>query len=157
MLIVVVILVSIIIVYCFISYYCIVTSNVVYPEYSNRTSNPLYEHSRAVGAVVNTTYSSNNDSNYGYQIPDDVGSDPYISAPVYVVPEEIPYRETPVYDIDIPSIRFSSSGTRESVVDDESEMVCLRGSYSSYSVDSPPPTCWERPVTPKSPRRKSRY
>lgn len=159
-LIVVIVFVSILIVYCVVSYYCIVTSNVVYPEYCNRTSNPLYEHRRSAGAVVNTTYSNNsnndNDSNYGYQIPDDVDNDPHISAPVYVVPEDIPYRETPVYSEDIPSIHFFGSGTRESVVDDEAEMVCLRKSYSSYGVESPPPTCWERPTSPNSSKRKSR-
>ena len=67
--------------------------------------------------------------------------------------QDIPYRETPVYSEDVPSVQFFGSGTRESVVDDESDMVCLRKSYSSYGVNSPPPTCWERPVTPK---RKSR-
>lgn len=157
-LIIVLILVSILIVYCFVSYYCIVTSNVVYPEYSNRTSNPLYQHNRSEGAVVNTTYSSNNnDDNYGYQIPDDVDNDTLVHNPVYVIPGGVSYRDSPIYEEDIPSIQFPSSGTRESIVDhNEKDMVCLQKSYSSYGMDSPPPTCWERPVTPKSSKRKSR-
>lgn len=123
-------------------------------RYPNATyQSPQY---RIEGAMVNISYKSSDTSHYGdntsmyYAEPDETDiSDPPTK---YVVPLDNVDNDDCSLNVPssnnlppLPPRRYSNKIT---TIDDENEMVCLRGSYSSYSVNNPPPTCWERPKTP---------
>ena len=144
--------------------------NKVYPKCSNsctsRSQNPIYisPKNRNTGAIANVVYNDNtygefsDTSNHFYHEPDEIESSPPSTPPLEPFPISV-YIEPPINDcsLNVPETEEDNGPLpppRGGVYvedDHEVEMVCLsRDRYSSYGVNSPPPpTCWERPVTPK--------
>lgn len=160
-------------VYCFVSTSCFwcsmfQTANKIYPRscklHIERPCNPVYisPKNRNTGAIQNVVYNDNtygeftNTSSHYYHEPDDIETlpstpplEPFPMPPnVYVKPNYL-HENTLESDEDNSLVPPPRGGVYNGD-DDETEMVCLSKRYSSYGVNSPPPpTCWERPPTPK--------
>ena len=116
-----------------------------------------YLQNRNTGTIANVVYNDNtygefsNTSEHYYEEPDEIESSPPSTPPLEPFPISV-YIEPPINDcsLNVPETEEDNGPLpppRGGVYvedDHEVEMVCLsRDRYSSYGVNSPPPTCWE--------------